>query len=92
MLDVIRGLKELKSFIEECRELEGFDAQKDNLKRYADRLTYAGAYVAEAAQSQEALDVSVELLELLRKYSGELELHRLANRRWWIDSVWLPRL
>ena len=69
--DVIRGLKELKSFIEECRELEGFDAQKDNLKRYADRLTYAGAYVAEVAQSQEALDVSVESLELLRKYSGE---------------------
>lgn len=69
--DVIKGLAELKTFNSECRELEGFDAQKDNLKRYADRLTFAGARVAEIAQSQEALDVSIESLELLRKYSGE---------------------
>ena len=69
--DVIRGLQELKSLLEECRELEGFDAQKDNIKRYADRLTYAGAYVAEVTQSQKDLDVSLESLELLRKYSGE---------------------
>jgi outer membrane protein assembly factor BamB len=69
--DVVRGLAELKEFIKECRELEGFDAQKDNLKRYADRLTFAGARVAEVAQLQEALDVSLESLEILRKYSGE---------------------
>lgn len=69
--DVIKGLTELKSFIQECRELEGFDGQKEELKRYADRLTFAGAVVSEKAQSQEALDVSVESLELLRKYSGE---------------------
>lgn len=69
--DVIKGLTELKSFIQECRELEGFDGQKEELKRYADRLTFAGAVVSEKAQSQEALDVSAESLELLRKYSGE---------------------
>lgn len=69
--DVIKGLTELKSFISECRDLGGFDAQKDNLKRYADRLTFAGARVAELAQSQEALDVSLESLEILRKYSGD---------------------
>ncbi len=69
--DVIKGLAELKNFISECRELEGFDGEKDNLKRYSDRLTFAGAFVAEKIQSQEALDVSIESLELLRKYSGE---------------------
>jgi len=69
--DVIKGLAELKLFDQECRELEGFAAQKDNLKRYADRLTFAGARVAEIAQSQEALDVSLEALALLEKYSGD---------------------
>lgn len=69
--DVVKGLAELKHFVQECRELEGYDAQKDNLKRYADRLTFAGARVAEIAQSQEALDVSLESIELLRKFSGD---------------------
>ena len=51
--------------------MKAIDAQKDNLKRYADRLTFAGARVAEIAQSQEALDVSLESIELLRKFSGD---------------------
>jgi hypothetical protein len=69
--DVIKGMAELKSFVSECRDLEGFDSQKDYLRRYSDRLTFAGARVAEVAQSQEALDISVESLEMLRKYYGE---------------------
>lgn len=69
--DVIKGLAELKDFQTECRELSGFGAQKDNLKRYADRLTFAGAFVAEVIQSQEALEVSMESMDLLKLYSGE---------------------
>ena len=69
--DVAKGLAELKSLIDQCRELDGFADQKGNMKRYADRLTFAGARVAEITQSQEALTVSLESLELLRKYSGD---------------------
>jgi len=69
--DVVKGLEELKEFIRICRELPGFDEQKDNLRRYADRLTFAGARVAEIAQEEKALEVSRDSLELLRKYSGD---------------------
>jgi PQQ-like domain len=69
--DVINGIKELKSMLQVCRDLEGFDEQKDNVRRYADRLTYAGAFVANVLQQQEPLDVSIEAMEILRRYSGE---------------------
>ncbi len=69
--NVVAGLEELKTLLKECRELPGFSDLKSDIRRYADRLTFAGARVAEITQSKEALDVSVESLELLRRYADE---------------------
>lgn len=69
--DVIKGMAELQTMITECGELPGFDKVNDNMRRYADRLAYAGAVVAELAPSAEALEVSRKAVDLLRRYSGE---------------------
>lgn len=69
--DVIKGMAELQSMITECGELPGFDKVQDNMRRYSDRLAYAGAVVAELAPSAEALEVSRKAVDLLRRYSGE---------------------
>ncbi len=69
--DVIKGMQEMQTMITECGELPGFDGVKDNMRRYADRLAYAGAIVAEVAASAEALEVSRKAVDLLRRYSGE---------------------
>ena len=40
--DVTKGLEELNELIRVCRDLPGFDDLKEHLRRYADRLTFAG--------------------------------------------------
>lgn len=69
--DVIKGMAEFKELEAECRELPGFSDLQDTLRRYTDRLAYAGAVVAELTQSEEALLVSREALDLLQRYSPE---------------------
>ena len=84
--DVERGLKELQNMISECRDLPQFAEQKDYLKAYSRRLTFAGAYIAEKAQSKEALEISRTAMELLKKYAGDdgipsNEMSDLINRQ-----------
>ena len=69
--DVIKGLEELNQLLSVCRDLPGFDDIKDHIKRYADRLTFAAARVAEVTQDQKALDVSIASLEIMKRYAGE---------------------
>lgn len=69
--DVVKGLDELKQLDSVCRDLPGFSEIRDDLRRYADRLTFAGARVAEITQEQKALDVSKEALQILIRYAGE---------------------
>lgn len=69
--DVIKGMAEFKELEAECRELPGFSELQDTLRRYTDRLAYAGAVVAELTQSEEALLVSREALDLLQRYSPD---------------------
>lgn len=69
--DVSKGLDELNELITVCREFQGFDDLKDHIRRYADRLTYAGALVAEVTQDKKALDVSQEAMEIMKRYGGE---------------------
>ena len=69
--DVIRGMTELRTLISECGDLPGYAELTDTLRRYSDRLAYAGAIVAETIQSEEALTVSREAVDLLRRFSGE---------------------
>jgi hypothetical protein len=74
--DVAKGLEELKSMLQVCKDLEGFDQERENIRRYADRLTYAGAFVANVIQQQAPLDVSAEAMEILRRFSGEAGIPR----------------
>jgi hypothetical protein len=69
--DVIRGMTELRNLMSECGDLPGYNELTDTLRRYSDRLAYAGAIVAEQAASEDALRVSREAVELLRRFSGE---------------------
>jgi hypothetical protein len=65
--DVAKGYEELEKFISECRDLPQFAEQKDYIKKYSERLTYAGAFIAEKAQSKEALEISRQSLDVLKK-------------------------
>ena len=69
--NVVTGLEELNTLIKECRELPGFGDLKDDIRRYADRLTFAGARMAEIAQDQVSLDVSREAMQILIRYAGD---------------------
>ncbi|MEY4185289.1 MAG: hypothetical protein RIT02_323 [Planctomycetota bacterium] len=83
--DVIKGMAEFRELESECRELPGFSELQDTLRRYTDRLAYAGAVVAEVTQSEEALVVSREALDLLQRYSPDgvpaSRLQRLTERQ-----------
>ena len=68
---VVTGLEELNTLIKDCRELPGFADLKDDIRRYADRLTFAGARMAEIAQDQSSLDVSREAMQILIRYAGD---------------------
>jgi len=72
--DVAKGLDELNQLIRECRDVPGFSELKDHLRRYADRLTFAGARVAEVTQEKQALDASKEAMEIMKRYAGETEI------------------
>ena len=63
--DVIKGLEELNQMLTVCRDLPGFEDVKDHIRRYADRLTFAAARVAEVTQEQKALDASTAGRRLL---------------------------
>ena len=69
--DVIKGLEELTQLQAVCRDLPGFDDIKDQIRLYADRLTYAGSIVAEVTQDQKALDASIAAMEIMKRYAGE---------------------
>ena len=69
--DVIKGLEELNQLLTVCRDVPGFEDIKDHIKRYADRLTFAGAIVSEATQDQKALDASMAAMEIMKRYAGE---------------------
>ena len=69
--DVIKGREELDELIRVCRDMPGFDDLKNHLRRYADRLTYAGARVAEVTQEQKTLDVSLAGMEIMKRYAGD---------------------
>ncbi|MFM7057912.1 MAG: PQQ-binding-like beta-propeller repeat protein [Planctomycetota bacterium] len=74
--DVIRGMTELRNLMSECGDLPGYNELTDTLRRYSDRLAYAGAIVAEQAASEDALRVSREAVDLLRRFSGESGIPR----------------
>lgn len=70
--DVIKGREALDELIAVCKDLPGFDDIKENLRKYADRLAYAGARVAEVTQEQKPLDASIAAMEIMKRYAGEV--------------------
>ncbi|MCA9034464.1 MAG: PQQ-binding-like beta-propeller repeat protein [Planctomycetaceae bacterium] len=69
--DVPKGFEEFENLIRIGKDLTGFDEERDNLKRYADRLAFAGARVGEILQKQEPLDISIKSLQKLQQFYGE---------------------
>ncbi|MFN8709462.1 MAG: PQQ-binding-like beta-propeller repeat protein [Planctomyces sp.] len=69
--DVSSGLKELEALVRSGKDLKGFEAEREKIRFYADRLTFAGARVAEISQQQEPLDVSLRAMEILQRFAPE---------------------
>ena len=69
--DVKQGMQELEDLMRIGKDLNGYEEERDALRRYADRLTFAGARVGEILQQQEPLDISLKAMEILRRFSGE---------------------
>jgi len=62
------GVAELNDFIRVCRDLTGFADEKENVRRYAERLARVGALVAEDQKNAEALENSREATAILEAY------------------------
>lgn len=69
--DVIKGHAALDKLINDGKQLAGFDEIKADIARYADRLTYAGAVVAEVTQEQAPLDASIAAMNIMERFSGK---------------------
>lgn len=69
--DVTQGLKELEDLIRVGNDLDGFKEEQETVRRYADRLTFAGARVGEISQKPEPLAISKKAMEILRQFSPE---------------------
>lgn len=88
--DVTAGVEALETFIKECRKLEGYEGQGENIKRWAQQLSRSAALVATARHSTECLQESKVALNILEKQwkpesvpvsvaSDLLELQRKAD-------------
>lgn len=71
LASLTEALTELKEFIRVCRDLEPFVEERENVRRFAERITRAGARVAADQRKQEALDISVEANAVMMKYPPE---------------------
>ena len=69
--DVIKGHAALDKLMNDGKQLQGFDEIKADITRYADRLAYAGAVVAEVTQEQAALDASIAAVNIMERFAGE---------------------
>ncbi|MEQ9408336.1 MAG: PQQ-binding-like beta-propeller repeat protein [Fuerstiella sp.] len=67
---VKEGVDQLNQLIRVCQDLEGFAEERENVRRYAERLTRVGAIVAEQKKSVEALEQSKMAKTILEKYAG----------------------
>lgn len=73
---VVDARERLDDFFRECRDLEEFREERQNLIRYSRKITRAAALVAIDNASQEALDSSrgaLELLDRLTKNTDDID-------------------
>ncbi|MEZ6128545.1 MAG: PQQ-binding-like beta-propeller repeat protein [Planctomycetaceae bacterium] len=68
--DVKNGVHELNEMIRVCRDLPLFAEERDNVRRYADRLARVGAIVAAEKRQNEPLEQSEVAFKLLGQYAG----------------------
>ncbi|MEP3479385.1 MAG: PQQ-binding-like beta-propeller repeat protein [Fuerstiella sp.] len=65
--DVTSGVEALEDFIKECRNLDGFETQGDNVKRWASRMSEVAAMVAAAKFNETSLEDSRVAEAILEK-------------------------
>lgn len=68
--DIGQAVQELEDFIRVCGTFDEFEAEKENVRRYANRLARVGAIVAESKKSDAALQASQKALELFGEFAG----------------------
>ncbi len=65
------GLHEIDEFIRVCRDFDGFADERDDVRRFAQRIARVGAIVAKDQRRQEALDNSVAAARLMEQFAGQ---------------------
>lgn len=68
---VKEGVKELERLIDVCRDIEGFEDEHENVRRFAERMTRVAAIVAEQRKSNEALQQSAVAFKIFQQFAGE---------------------
>ena len=77
----VEAQQRLDDFFKDCRDLDGFREEHQNLVRYAERIARIAAQVAFEKTSQEALDASVRALALLERLTEKDTTGDAAEKR-----------
>lgn len=68
--DVQNGMHELDEFVRVCRDLPSFQEERDNVRRYAERMATVGAIVAEQKRLDAPLEHSEAAFKMLGQFAG----------------------
>lgn len=68
---VKEGVHQLERLIAVCRDLPGFEDERDSVRRFAERMTRVAAIVAEQRKSEEALTQSAVAYKIYQSYAGD---------------------
>ncbi|MEZ6125899.1 MAG: PQQ-binding-like beta-propeller repeat protein [Planctomycetaceae bacterium] len=68
--DVKNGVEQLNELIRVCRDIPGFDEEREHIRTYARNLSSQGAQVAEAKRNPAPLEQSMIAFKLLEQFSA----------------------
>ena len=68
------ALKELNEFIDVCRDFPAFKEEKEDIRRFAERIARVGAIVAEDRRKEAPLENSRVAAKIMEQYAGKDKL------------------
>lgn len=81
------ALKELNEFISVCRDFDSFAEEREDVRRFSERIARVGAVVAEAQREQQPLEDSRAAAKLMEQFAADKlpisltdEIRRLQNK------------
>lgn len=68
------ALKELKDFVDNCQDFPAFQDEKEDVRRFAERIARVGAIVAEDRRKEAPLEASRVAAKMMEQYAGKDKL------------------